>query len=178
MDKKNRRILAALLAGILCVTGMAFAANEGTASDPLVTLSYLQQTVTPGVLSQVDEKAEKKAQELKSALDQAIADYSQKMEQALSGSGSSGSANYAVVTLSQGQTLHLELGCEVMLRVGSASCVASSSPGLIDSTDGSTLNNGGALKTNHLYLATIEGRSVSAGSGTVKVLVRGGYTIS
>ena len=177
MDKKNRRILAALLAGILCVTGMAFAANEGTASDPLVTLSYLQQTVTPGVLEQVDEKVEARAQQLKTALDQAIADYSGRMEQALAGA-ESGGANFQVVTLSKGQTLHPQIGCEVMLRVGSASCVASSSPGLIDSTDGTTLNDGGALKTNHLYLATIEDRGVLAGSATVKVLVRGGYTVS
>ena len=30
---------------------------------------------------------------------------------------------------------------------------------------------------NHLYMMTIEGRGVKAGSGTVKVLVRGSYTI-
>ena len=40
-----------------------------------------------------------------------------------------------------------------------------------------TLNDGGSLAVNHLYMATIEGRSVTADSDTVKVLVRGGYTI-
>ena len=35
------------------------------------------------------------------------------------------------------------------------------------------LENGKALVKNHLYMMTIEGRGVKAGSGTVKVLVRG-----
>ena len=120
---------------------------------------------------------EDKAAELETALDGAIDDYSAQMEQALAGSGGTGSANYAVVTLSAGQVLEMDIGCEVMLRVGSASCDSPSSPGLIDSTGGTTLNDGGSLAVNHLYMATIEGRSVTADSDTVKVLVRGGYTI-
>ena len=39
------------------------------------------------------------------------------------------------------------------------------------------LYDGGALKTNHLYMATIEDRWVTAESGTVKVLARGGYSV-
>ncbi len=77
------------------------------------------------------------------------------------------------MTLSKGQTLTGDIGCEVMLRVGTASCVSPSSPGLIDETTAGTLNNGGALVTNHLYKMTIEGRGVKAGSATTKLLVRG-----
>ena len=43
-------------------------------------------------------------------------------------------------------------------------------------TSGGTLANGGALTANHLYLATIEGRGVSA-STAVTLMVRGNYTI-
>lgn len=64
-----------------------------------------------------------------------------------------------------------------MLRIGSASCVSPSNPGLIDETAGTTLNNGGALSTNHLYMMTIEGRGVKAGADTTKLLVRGTYTV-
>lgn len=60
-----------------------------------------------------------------------------------------------------------------MLRVGAAVCVASSSPGLIDETTAGTLNNGGALAQNHLYMMTIEGRGVKATAATTKLLVRG-----
>ena len=37
---------------------------------------------------------------------------------------------------------------------------------------------GGALAANHLYMMTIEGRGVKAGSDTTKLLVRGSYTIA
>lgn len=178
MKRKDKRILAALLAGILCLCGVAAAAGSGTAADPLITLSYLNQTVAPDLLKQMNSTVDAKADELESALNKAITEYSQKMEQALAGAGGgSNSASFTVVTLTSGQKLKLSLGAEVMLRIGSAICVASSTPGLVDSTSGGTLNNGGSLVTNHLYLATIEGRAVAAGSGTVKVLVRGGYTV-
>ena len=82
-----------------------------------------------------------------------------------------------MVTIPAGKTLVGDIGCEVMLRVGSAACVSPSTPGLIDETTGGTLENGKTLVKNHLYMMTIEGRGVKAGSGTVKVLVRGNYTI-
>ena len=85
---------------------------------------------------------------------------------------------FSVVTLSQGQILTGDVGCEVMLRVGSATCVADSNPGLVDETDGTLLNNGSSLVTNHLYMVTISTRSVQAASATVKVLVRGPYTVA
>ena len=49
--------------------------------------------------------------------------------------------------------------------------------GLIDTTTGANLPSGGGLATNHLYMVTISTRSVTATSGTVKVLARGPYTI-
>ena len=65
-----------------------------------------------------------------------------------------------------------------MLRVGSAVCVSPSAPGLIDETTASTLNNGGALVQNHLYMMTIEDRGVRATAGTTKVLARGSYSVA
>ena len=111
----------------------------------------------------------------------AVADgYVQEVEAALSGSGGAGgqtgSAVYQVVELSAGQTLTGSAACELLLRSGTATCVSDSSPGLVDMTDGSTLANGGALKANHLYLATIEGRGVKA-STAVTLMVRGTYSI-
>ena len=160
--KKNRAFLrGAALAGVcaaLAVTA-SVAVNPGSAKDPLVTLSYLNDTFMNEMMTRVDQK---------------IADRNQKLS--AQGVGSD-AANFAVVDLSKGQTLTGGIGCEVMLRVGSAVCVSPSAPGLIDETDGSTLNNGAALAQNHMYMMTIEGRGVKAASDTVKVLVRGSYTI-
>ena len=94
------------------------------------------------------------------------------------GAGGMSGVEFAVVTLSKGQVLTGDIGCEVMLRVGTASCVSPSNPGLIDETTAASLNNGGALAANHLYMMTIEGRGVKAGSDTTKLLVRGSYTIA
>ena len=164
--KKDRWLLRAVVLVVLSavlMTGVSLAAEAGSAGGPLVTLSYLNDTFFDEIMRRVDQK---------------IAD---RTGQALPGGGGSGtsgaSASFVVVTLSEGQTLTGDIGCEVMLRVGSAVCVSPSSPGLIDETAGTTLAGGGALVQNHLYMMTIEGRGVRAGAGTTKVLARGSYTI-
>lgn len=165
-----------LLPGRCLPLRRAVLAAGGDESDPLVTLSYLTQTVTPNILKQVDEQAAKRQSELLAQLNTAIADY----KMAVEGGGASGgtSASYSVVTLTSGQTLALGVGCEVMLRVGTATLAANTDPGLIDVSTGGTLNNGGALTANHLYMATIADRTVQATAATVKLLVRGEYTVS
>ena len=154
--KKNRWVVRLLTLLVICgalnVTITA-AAEAGSSDDPLVTLSYLNETFMDTIMDRVDEK---------------IA--------AQTGSGTA--SNFTVVTLSSGQTLTGDIGCEVMLRVGTAVCVSTSAPGLIDETAASTLNNGGALVQNHLYMMTIEGRGVQATAATTKFLVRGSYTVA
>ena len=54
--KWSMRIASFCLAGA-CLCGGAVLAAGGDESDPLVTLSYLTQTVTPNILKQVDEQA-------------------------------------------------------------------------------------------------------------------------
>ena len=91
---------------------------------------------------------------------------------------STGTADsFVVVTMTNGQVLYGAIGCEVMLRVGTASVVSPSSPGLIDSTGGTTLDNGAGLTKNHLYMMTISDRGVKATAATTKLLVRGTYEI-
>ena len=166
--KKNRWFLRAVVLVVLSVmlnaTVTVAGAVAGGSDDPLVTLSYLNDTFLGEILNKVDEK---------------IAARNSQIVQQLGGTmGSSTSSTFTVVTLTSGQVLTGEIGCEVMLRVGAALCVASSSPGLIDETTAGTLNNGGALAQNHLYMMTIEGRGVKATAATTKLLVRGSYSIA
>ena len=166
--KKNcwpTRIFALLVLCAALSTTAALGAEVGSPQDPLVTLSYLNDTFLNTVLTRVDEK---------------IALRNSQLPQGGGGSfsGSGSSASFTVVTLSEGQTLTGGVGCEVMLRVGSAVCVAPSDPGLIDETTAAALANGGALAQNHLYMMTIEGRGVRATAATTKLLVRGTYTIA
>lgn len=173
------RIVTAVLAALLLLIGAVLADGAGSQTDPLITMSYLNQTVIPAIVAQIDGKAEQYSQQLVDELDTAVKDYSDKMEAALAArpTEQGGGASYAVVTLTKGQQMHMEIGCEVMLRIGTAQCVSPSSPGLIDVTTGESVNNGTALTVNHLCMATIAGRSVKATANTVKVLVRGSYTI-
>ncbi|MBU5626987.1 hypothetical protein KQI82_08720 [Oscillibacter sp. MSJ-2] len=156
--KKNNWIFRAVcmtIASLILTATVSVAADVGSSEDPLVTLSYLNDTYFNAILSRVDSK---------------IA--------AQGGGGTAGTAStFTLVTLSSGQTLRGGIGCEVMLRVGTATCSASSTPGLIDTTDATTLNNGGALVKNHVYMMTIEDRGVKATAATVKLMVRGEYTI-
>ncbi len=171
------RLGAAALALVCVCAGVALAAGEGSQSDPLITLSYLTQTATPSILSQVDEQTQTYHDQLVDELTRLVQDYSGQMDTALKDIDGKKTSSYHVVTLKKGQTLHMEVGCEVMLRIGTAQCVAPGAPGLIDTTTGEALNNGGGLTVNHLYMATIADRAVTATANTVKVLVRGNYTV-
>lgn len=156
-----RLVMLLLISGVLNTT-VSLAVQAGSSQDPLVTLSYLNETFMGEILQQVDAK---------------IADRNRQIAQQMGGAVSGAADSYTVVTLSSGQILTGDIGCEVMLRVGSASCVAASAPGLVDETSATTLNNGGALVANHLYMMTIEGRGVKATAATTKLLVRGTYQI-
>ena len=175
MRNKKWRIRGAAiaLAGACLFGGVALAA--GDQSDPLITLSYLTKTAMPEILEQVEENAEKRQGELLEQFNQAIEEY--KEERSQESTTMTGSATYSVVSLSKGQILSLGVGCEEMLRVGSASVSSGSSPALIDVTTGGSVNNGAALETNHLYMATIADRYLTANADTVKLLVRGAYNI-
>ena len=163
-----------IAAAALCVCALltaAYAANAGSANDPLITLSYLNTTFSRQVQTMVDQTVSQRKAEMEQALRNILA--GQGGTSAPSGSGSV----FTVVTLNQGQSLVGDVGCEVMLRVGAAVCVAPSAPGLVDETTAGILNNGGALVQNHLYMMTIEGRGVRA-TAAAKVLARGSYTVT
>ena len=99
--KKNRwylRLLALLvLCGALNVTITA-AAEAGSSDDPLVTLSYLNETFMDSIMERVDQKiAARNAQLGISA-----------------GSGASAASNFTVVTLTSGQVLTGDIGCTII----------------------------------------------------------------
>ena len=166
--------IAAAAACVCFLLTVAYAANTGAGgqNDPLVTLSYLNGTFTNQVKNMVDQTVNERKAEME-----------QSLNNILTGHGGSGAPStsagsvFTVVTLTQGQSLVGDVGCEVMLRVGTAVCGSSDSVGLIDTTSGSVLGNGQALVTNHLYMVTISTRRVTATSGTVRVLARGPYSI-
>lgn len=204
-QKKWKAITSILLLATLIAAGaLAIAAEYGTSEDPLVSLSYINNVLAPQISDKVDEIIAEKTGSLQTDLDskinsisyeidEKIADYASKSsdeivtdafvqsvaDKVAEKVGSSGgtSSTFALVKLTSGQTLTAKVGCEVLLRIGNATCVSSGTPGLIDMTNGTDLANGKALEKNHLYLCTVDGRGVKA-SSDITLLVRGPYTVS
>ena len=183
--KKNNAFarLAGLLlvsATLLTLSAMA-SGTAGTSGDPLVTLSYLNEKFLPQVLAEVDERAAAHgaalAEKLSAQVKTDAAEFAREYGAGTDGASAGAAFSFEVVTLDKGRTLSCDVGCEVMLRVGGASCAATANPGLVDETAGATIANGGALQKNHLCMATVSGSGVKAGADGAKLLVRGGYTL-
>lgn len=195
--------LAALLLIVLMSTCyLAITAEYGSKDDPLVTLSYINDVLAPEATAKIDAIFNEKANEfdslisskmssIQSEIDQKVAQSasstpSDELVQAvkaavleeLGGSAPSGqsSNSWKVITLENGRSLTAEVGCEILLRIGSAQCVASGSPGLINLSSGTDLSNGGNLSVNNLYIVTIQGRGIRATSNAT-LLINGTYTI-
>lgn len=182
MKGKKMLALAAVTVTAAATMGVVYAA-VGTQGDPLVTLSYLNDSFSASILSQVDARVEEQQSALKAQVDAQIQELAEELRSQMNQPGAPGGSQpagegsvYAVVTVPTGQTLLGDIGCEVMLRVGSAVCVSDNEPGLIDMTEGGTLSSESELVKNHLYMMTIDGRGVRAVTET-KLLVRGTYVI-
>ena len=152
--RKTKIIVCAILA-VCAIAGVTVYAayNYGTKEDPLITKSYLDEVLTPELMAEFNAQLD-----------------------AYQVSTSEGA--FTVVTLDRGQTLKCRVGCEVMLRVGTAYADGADSPVLVDTTSGTTLEDGASLEKNHLYMATIAGNGLTASVDATKLLVSGEYTVS
>lgn len=153
MRTRKTKIIACALLALCAVAGITVYAayNYGTKDDPLVTKSYLDEVLTPELMAELEAQ--------------------------LNAAGSDTGAAFKVLTLKKGQTVTCQVGCEVMLRIGTAAASGADSPVMVDTTSGSTLENGGALVKNHLYMVTIANNGFTASADTTKVLISGTYTV-
>ncbi len=196
--------VAAILVCMLLAGYMAVAAELGTKSDPLVTLGYITDELQPYIMNKVDEAIQTKSAEFSDQMNAQTVKFQKELDDKIATIGanaagttdeafvdavadaviakmgstvpSGASAGYTKVEVASGKTVTGKIGTEILLRLGSASCVASGDTGLIDLTAGTTLSNGKALSANHLYMITIDGRGFKASANTT-VFIRGQYTI-
>jgi len=168
----------AVLAIVILISGASIlaTASPGTTTDPLITLSYLTNIFRPQVMTEVRNTGQTLTQQFEAKVDEVEALLQD-------GPGAPPPAPrpadlFSVVTLSNGQRLTCSVGTEIMLRIGTANARGGSEPALVNYTTGATLAAGSSLTTNNMYLVTIENNGITATAGTVRVLVRGNYTIS
>ena len=90
---------------------------------------------------------------------------------------STGSSSlFQTVRFTNGTTVTGTVGTEILWRIGTATCVASGNPGLIDVTTGEAIASGDQLRANHLYIISMaEGRGFKCTSDVV-ILIKGPYT--
>ena len=173
MKKKN--IIITLLV-LLLVVGVGIgswalaAATYGTSSDPLITLSYLNDKVMPSVLNEFQKKMDSKVSELTTSYEKRIKELEDKLNNS---SGTGGSATFAAVTLKNGQSISANEGTEIMLRTGSAQAWSE----LSDLTSGAPLELGGMLVQNHMYTIPYSGGGLGVVSDST-LLIRGTYKIN
>ena len=164
----------ALISGVsvLAVKSQHAAASPGTENDPFIVLSYLTGIFRPQIISEIN----KTESNMVGRFNERIAKY-EKQDSGVITEIPGDADVFSVVVLSRGQTLTCSVGTEIMLRIGSATGFGTT-PALVNYTTGTTLSSGTALTTNHMYLITIEGNGVTATANTVRLLVRGSYTIT
>lgn len=141
-------LVAAVIAG-----GAIAAGNQGSQSNPLVTLDYLNEVALPQIMEQVDKQVKERFDKLK------------KEQKA-------GSLSFQTVEIEAGDTLCPEAGSQFLLRSGTLK----STDALVDLTTGEPWANDGNLAENHLYIATGDRQTVTAEDDCV-LLLQGEYTV-
>lgn len=178
------------------ITGLgAIAAEYGSQSDPLVTLSYIEQVLLPKAKENVDEQVQEALEDYEGDLsdqtksiekyidkklrsfasgdvDEALVEEIAKVIAEQMDTTTPSNAPWAVVDVPAGYRVVCETGVQVILRAGQAGCNGS----LVDLSNGESLADGGALTANHLYAADGQGNAVFTAQGCT-LLISGGYTI-
>lgn len=148
----NRLACVGLVAAVIAGGAIA-AGTQGSQSNPLVTLDYLNEVVVPQLMKDVEKQVKERFDALKK-------------EQKTTG------AAFQTVELEEGKTLRPEAGSQLLIRSGTLK----STDALVDLTTGETWANDGSLAANHLYIATGDKQTVTAESEAV-LLLQGGYTV-
>lgn len=153
MKTKKFKVATIILCLALCFS--AVLAEPGGNDDPLISQSYIENVLMPSIKQYVESR---------------ITDVN-------SGSGSGTAESFKVVEVKKDQKLICSAGTELILRMGTATIIATEKGGLADTTAGFDLANNSAMPANHLLIVPVaDGRGIKATSD-VLVMVKGGYTL-
>ncbi|CAH1209629.1 hypothetical protein PAECIP111892_03274 [Paenibacillus auburnensis] len=148
--------------------GASVGSQPGTADDPVVTKSY------------VDQQIQKALQGGSIATQAPTATATPVVTAAPSSSPAPSNNEAIIVDVKPGQTLIAGAGAEFIVRAGKAVIYSQDSNGVADLTDGTDLTNGLAAPSNHLLSFPRDGRGITVQEGQtlgLVVMVRGSYTL-
>ncbi len=208
MNKMKKYFVPVLFCAVLCATAV-FAAGDSfdSSTDPIVSLSYINEVVIPDLEAQIEEAmtvAEANSNKASKSELQAVADRVSSLEKQLSNINASVSAiiasledeenkpmsaAYDTVRLTYGQKLFSQKNSlDVILRTGTAEVISPFSygqgedvefeQGIADITAGVDLGDGVAIDKNHmLVIPSGDGRGILVTGEYAYFLVRGEYSI-
>lgn len=150
---------------VTAVVGLTMAVSgNNTASDPLVSLSYLTGTYRNNLLKDVEADIQAESQKLSSSFSQQVSD----LKGTMNGQTVTAEKNdFSTQSLTAGQQFTVRTGGEVLVLSGTVKAVGS---GLTDVTTGTAVSAGGSLTANHLYVAGAD--CVLEATGTAKLLAK------
>lgn len=159
MKKRYIRFRLGALAAAVCALATVVLAEPGASDDPLISKSYIENQLMPQIKQYIESRLAE-----------------------VGGGGSGGAAavtadKFNVVNASAGQQIICSAGTELILRMGSASVIATEKGGIADTTDGFDLADGTFMPANHLLIVPVsDGRGVRATTDII-VMIKGGYTV-
>ncbi|WP_433582168.1 hypothetical protein [Paenibacillus amylolyticus] len=188
--------LAALAIGVGVWIGSVYSntaigagtSQPGTADDPVVTKSYVDQQIQQALSGKIPTGGGS----TNTGTDSNAGNGNNTGSTGTGNSGSTGgdtslpplvsgaSEAVEIVTVKPGQQLIGKSGAEFIVRSGKAVIVSEGTNGVADLTDGIDLTNGQAAPTNHLLSFPRDGRGITVLEGnkySLTVMVRGGYTL-
>lgn len=183
MNKKKLTLLLSILAGTILTFAAVISTSAYTDSDPLVTLSYLEQIFKPSMKQEiVNEVSETVSSAVASVKSQPAVEVSANTGENISVDEQSGKApSYTLIELSMGQTVLANSICEFIVRPGSKVVAVSPFPeqGIADITNGVEVLGGEQISINAYCLIPRggDGRGLSVIGERAYIMIRGDYTI-
>ncbi|MCG7379548.1 hypothetical protein MH215_21345 [Paenibacillus sp. ACRSA] len=189
--------LAALAIGVGVWVGSVYSntaigagtSQPGTADDPVVTKSYVDQQIQQALGGKIPT-GENANTGSNSSAGTGNTDTGTGSTPPSTGSTggdttlpplvSGASESLEIVMVKPGQQLIGATGAEFIVRSGKAVIVSEGTNGVADLTDGIDLTNGQEAPTNHLLSFPKDGRGIAVLDGnkySLTVMVRGGYTL-
>lgn len=175
MSKTKKIVIVA--ASLVAASWLAFQlptnadapSQPGTANDPLVTKSY------------VDELVQKKvAEEVAKIKGSITAPTSTPTPTPTPVTTPGESEGVTVIELKAGQILYAAAGAEFIVRTGKTLIVSSDDNGVPDVTSGKDIAPNGTIETNHLLIFPREGRGIKPdpkNKDGIFVMVKGNYIL-
>lgn len=160
LPKRTKVVLIFTLIMMAVSAIVAFAA-PGDSSDPLITLSYITETLVPEIDAKIDQEVIKK-------VDEAMDNHH---------SNEGGSSSFVLVNVKANQKIIGDEGTEFVVRAGEGTILATQNGGVADLTSGVDLPSGTAIPLNHHLLSPRDDSRGLHFTTSGIVMIKGKYSV-